>query len=137
MHKLLRDHPDVHCRKSWISLARAIHAVLANKDQRVRQPIQSYSEAATLFAEHLLVSFQLVFVFRECGHCFTLSRFRVSCIGCGSLMGLSANKVVPHRAHAISSKLYPTGSAEHNHSRPKIFLSTRKFRTFRSGLPVS
>jgi hypothetical protein len=40
-------------------------------------------------------------------------------------------QAVPHRAQRHSSKLYPTASAEHNHSRPKIFLSPTDFRTFR------
>ena len=33
------------------------------------------------------------------------------------------NYTVPHRAQRHCSKLYRTVSAEHNHSRPKIFLS--------------
>src|ERR1700745_677292 len=47
--------------------------------------------------------------------------------------GAYLNYTVPHRAQRHSSKLYPTVSAEHNHSRPRIFLCQRSFRTLYPG----
>src|SRR5207245_1409574 len=91
-----------------------VRKLLALPDETVRQPVQCDSQAATLFAKHLLVMLQFVFVFRKCGHFFRPSRHSL-------FQGSAASRAVLHRAHAASCKLYPTVSAEHNHSRPKIF----------------
>src|SRR5579859_3968835 len=129
VHQLLRDHPNIHRRNRRIALAGAIDAVLAHQHQRIGQAVQSHRQPSAFLAEHLFVVLQFVLVFSKCGHQPVLPgsgragqtqepQHRCTAINCARL---PCCKAVPHRAQPHCSKLYPTVSTEHNHSRLKKF----------------